>query len=371
MHRSRRVLGLGALMAAGALALTSCASTETPDAGGNSEAEVSEKVTEYGSALGDITPFCGDKETKVAFANGTDNAWSQLVFAELEDEASKCDNITEVRYVTAQDDQERAIGDMASLTAQGYNVIVTMPTFGESQLPSIREATGAGASVVPFVSNPGGTAGEDYVAYADFVRPLNHERQAQWVGEHFPDAKVVFLGGTPGAQSSLQSFTDIQAATEEFAPNITWVEDRVVDTDWDSAKKKQVMSALLATHGRIDVIFSDYGTTDMGAIDAYLEAGLEPPALVTVASGNGIGCMWEENNFPYFSIDGDTAVSRLALRLALADYQGIENNENPLFALPVSIDTFDDMNPKCDPALPFDASLYSTLDPDVVAEIFS
>ncbi|MFA7497782.1 MAG: hypothetical protein WCY76_03660, partial [Leucobacter sp.] len=169
----------------------------------------------------------------------------------------------------------------------------------------------------------------------------------------------------------LQSFTDIQAATEEFAPNITWVEDRVVDTDWDSAKKKQVMSALLATHGRIDVIFSDYGTTDMGAIDAYLEAGLEPPALVTVASGNGIGCMWEENNFPYFSIDGDTAVSRLALRLALADYQGIENNENPLFALPVSIDTFDDMNPKCDPALPFDASLYSTLDPDVVAEIFS
>lgn len=359
---------IGAVMMAGALALTACASTTTaPQTDGAGEGGEDRPL---GSALGDITPFCGEEPTKVAFANGTDNAWSQLVLAELEDEASRCENITEVRYVTAQDVQERAISDMTSLVAQGYNVIITMPTFGASQLPSIRSATDGGVSVVPVISNPGGTAGQDFVAFVDASKEDYSAQQAKWINEHFPDASLVFLGGTPGAQSSQEYFDLLKEALEDHAPGVTLVEDRVVDTDWDSAKKKQVMSALLATHGRIDVVVSDYGTTDMGALDAYVDAGMELPALVTGASGNGIGCVWHETEFPYFSLDGDTAVSRLALRLGMADFQGIENDENPLFGMTAYVDTFAGEEPLCDPDLPFDASLYSSLDPSVVAEIF-
>src|SRR3954471_9468254 len=53
--------------------------------------------------LKDIKEFCGTKKIRVALSDGYgENSWRKITRAEFEDEASKCPNITEVRYTNGQ-----------------------------------------------------------------------------------------------------------------------------------------------------------------------------------------------------------------------------------------------------------------------------
>ena len=53
----------------------------------------------------DIGPLCGDEPLRVALVDGYGgNSWRKTAFAEIEDEASKCDNIVEVTYAEAGGD---------------------------------------------------------------------------------------------------------------------------------------------------------------------------------------------------------------------------------------------------------------------------
>lgn len=359
MLRTRKSLTIGAsVLAVAGLVLTGCASTETGTAN-DAAAENQTGTAEYGE--GDITQFCPETDSKVAYAKGSNNTWTKIVLAELEDEASKCDTITEVVFADAQNDQQKSISDLNSLVAQGVAAIVVQPEFGAAQIPSIAAANAAGVGTVPLISDPGGQAGVDYPVMVGHDFDYIGETQAAWLNEVLDgEGTVVFLGGIPGAASSKSFFDGFSKALEQY-PGLTLVVDGVVDTNWDPGEKKRVMSALLAQHGRVDAVVSDYVTTDTGVIEAYLEAGLDLPALAGNASANVNGCQWEEHNFDFLSLDGTTSVGRIALRHALAATQGLENPEPSKVQIPVFIDTVKGKNPKCEPELPADADLSADL----------
>lgn len=344
------------VLAAAGLLLSGCASTESTN---ESAAQNQVGTTEYGE--GDITQFCPENDSKVAYAKGSNNTWTKIVLAELEDEASKCDTITEVVFADAQNDQQKSISDLNSLVAQGVAAIVVQPEFGAAQIPSIAAANAAGVGTVPLISDPGGQVGTDYPAMVGYDFDYFGETQVSWINDVLGgEGKVVFLGGIPGAASSQSFYAGVAKAMENY-PGLEFAVEGVVDTNWDPGEKKRVMSALLAQHGRIDAVISDYTTTDTGVIEAYLEAGLELPALVGNASANINGCQWEEHKFDFMTLDGSTSVGRIALRQALAATLGIENPEPTTIKLPVFIDTANGKNPRCEPDLPADADLSANL----------
>jgi ribose transport system substrate-binding protein len=154
-----------AAVAAIAVTLSACASTTAPSGGATAERDTSGARAVSGTA-GDITQFCPQEPTKVAYAKGSSNAWTKIALAELQDEARKCPTITDVLFTDAQGDQQKAISDVNALVAQGVQAIVIQPEFGAAQLPSMRAAVAAGVAVVPLISDPGGAQGTDYQDFA-------------------------------------------------------------------------------------------------------------------------------------------------------------------------------------------------------------
>ncbi|MGP3534026.1 substrate-binding domain-containing protein [Microbacterium sp. RD1] len=366
MQSPRRLMAVAAFAAAVTLLLSGCADTTAVSPDASDDTVSREGTEEFGT--GDITEFCPEEPTKVAYAKGSNNTWTRITLAEIEDEAAKCDTITEVIFADAQNDQQKAVSDINSLVAQGVGAIVVQPEFGAAQIPSIAAANAAGVGTVPLVSDPGGDVPGDYPDFVfndyDYVGQV----QADWLNKVVGKGKVAFLGGIPGAASSISFMDGLKKGLEKY-PDLELISDTPIDTNWDAGQKKRVVAGLLAQHGRIDAIVSDYTLTDTGVIDAYKEAGVELPALVGNASGNINGCQWVEENFPFLTLDGTTGLGRIALRKALAASQGKESDEPSVARIPVFIDTEAGKNPVCEPDLPADADLSSALTVDQLKEL--
>ena len=93
----------------------------------------------------DMAKYCGDKPFTLGVIDGFgENAWRVERRALLEQEAAKCPNLEEVKYFTAQLDPQRYHSTLNSWTAQGVDVIVTFPDFGQASVPQFRRARTAG-----------------------------------------------------------------------------------------------------------------------------------------------------------------------------------------------------------------------------------
>src|SRR5882672_1677939 len=70
----------------------------------------------------DISTMCGSKPMVVALADGYGgDTWRRITFAEFQDEAKKCPNVTKVLYTDAGGDQQKSNSDINGLVAQGVN----------------------------------------------------------------------------------------------------------------------------------------------------------------------------------------------------------------------------------------------------------
>src|SRR2546422_239479 len=108
----------------------------------------------------DITTMCGTKPMKIALIDGFGgDTWRKITHAEFLDEASKCANITDVKYSDAGGDQQKYNGDINSFVAQGVDIIVAFTDFGDAALPAYRKAFKEGVTIAPYFSHISGTAG--------------------------------------------------------------------------------------------------------------------------------------------------------------------------------------------------------------------
>src|SRR3990170_3556785 len=112
-----------------ALVATACGGDEAGETGSTGPATGS--ATGAGEVVaGDITTMCGTKPMKVGVFDGFGgNSWRKITLAEIEDEASKCPNITEVIYTDGQGDQQKTISNINGLVAQGVNVLIGFSFF--------------------------------------------------------------------------------------------------------------------------------------------------------------------------------------------------------------------------------------------------
>lgn len=327
----------------------------------------------------EMAAFCGDKPIKVALADGYGaNSWRKITRAEFEAEAKKCPNITEIRYTDAQGNVQKAISDIQGLAAQQFDVILVFPDGGEAVIRALRQATAAGAVVIPYMvgANFPGERGVDYEMVVTESVEDNGRTKAEWIAEHLGGkGNVIVLGGTPGNPTSA---AEAVGWNEVFAkyPDITVLEGPVT-TNWDPAETQRVMSGLLAKYPEIDAVYADYGLGSMGALRAFVAAG-RPIPLWAAQDANELGCFWNENkaanpDFQMGNVSGRNWIVRLALRKAVAKTQGISNTEPSIIKLPLVEDSFSSdeaLIPPCDPSLPPDALLSSGLSTEELKALF-
>lgn len=378
-----RGLAISASVVAGLLALSACASTESDSSGGVDKVYSDTARTGDVSQLRDMKEFCGDKPLKVALADGTgDNAFRKTARAEFEDEAAKCSNLTLLPYADAQNNPQKAISDIKGLVAKGADAIVVFPDAGEALLPTLREATKAGVAVVPWTANPGGKPGTDYTTFVGHNTVNDGKTWTKWTCEHLGDkgGNVLFLGGTPGNTQSITELTGIEAELKDNAAcaNVKLLNSpgKPIDTNWNPAQTQKVVSGLLTKYPKIDAVITDSGDASLGGIRAFKSAKRELP-LWTANDLNGFACAYEQESakqdtFNVMTVSSRTWIIRLALRKAVADKQGIKNDEPEIINIPIYEDSFDESKqPKCDPALPSSAISSAELSSDQLKKLFN
>jgi ribose transport system substrate-binding protein len=316
----------------------------------------------------DITKVCGTKDIVVGLADGFGgNGWRKITRAEVEDEAKKCPTIKKVLYTDGQGNPQKAISDVDGLVAQGANVIITLADSGPALLPALRRATKAGVKVVPYIADPGGTPGVDYVDYVSENNANNGVVWATWMVKALKGkGNIVFLGGTPGNPVSKAEAEGIKHVVARN-PGIKLLAGPV-DTNWDPAQTQKVMAGLLTKYHKIDGVISDYGGGSIGAIRAFVGANRR---LVPWATNdqNGFACQWMRNKgaspaFQIATVSSRTWMSRLALRKAVAAAQGVADPEPSRINLPLVEDSLGAAAPKCESGLSSDAILSTELAPN-------
>lgn len=316
----------------------------------------------------DISTLCGDKPIRIALSVGSVGAHRQIKRAELENEAAKCPNITEVGYANAGGNPEKELANIRSLGAQGYDIILIEPDSGAAAIPAMRDAMRAGSVVIPVevgIDFPG-RAGKDYTRV---VTP-NQEQMAATYAQFIVDSlggkgDVIVWGGVPGAP---QTAAQVPGWTKVFAdnPGINILEGPVI-SNWDPAKYQEVMTALLAKYPNIDGMYADYGSGILGALRAFEAAG-RPMVPVTGLDASGAQCFFlkHKDANPDFEIGFSSSwtwIDRLALRHGLAALNGIESNEPNVVNVTLLTDSTSNdpkLTPNCDPDLPPDVSLASS-----------
>jgi ribose transport system substrate-binding protein len=344
----RLLAALAALIAVG-LVVTACGSSSSSSSseGSAPETETESEGESSGGETGDIgtldvgklnfemSKYCGTKPTKVGLIDGYGSiTWRVQVRALNEKVAKECPNVTEVKYYSAEGDPEKFNSTLSSWPAQGVNVILANPDFGQASVPAFRAAQQAGATVVTSTNLPG-TATIPTDVTAAYLQ--NNENGAKEFVEFLDKAtkgtaKVVEIGGAAGTTIDAQIVEGMEKAIEETGADVEMIESEPVASNWEPGKTQQVTASLLSKYPDLNGIVMTYIATVPSVIRAFEAAGKPLPTIAGESSSMEVVCevaKWKKSDpgFNLFSIDATGNQPPLALARGMAAYQGIEAPE--------------------------------------------
>jgi ribose transport system substrate-binding protein len=313
----------------------------------------------------------GHGDLTVALADGFgENVWRQVTKMEFILQALTYPNIKKIIYTSGRNDPTKSISDLRSLIAQKVNVIVVFADASTALLPSIKEATQAGITVVLHNGTyVGGEPGKDYLATVaenlcnlgtGFVDAVADNSGKNPIG-------IVELGGTPGngLSAAWQKCSD-----DEIAKHANMKLLGKADTNWTQEGAFQAMSSFLAQNDSVDGVVYEYADGFRGGLRAFQEAGKAPDVVVALRTDEqGLFCDWEKLNDPNFKIffaAGMNFQSGIALNAAMMKLAGQD--------VPTVVDVPFRMRQvtkgMCNPNLPEDASVSTLVDNDMLTTMF-
>ena len=159
---------------------------------------------------------------------------------------------------------------------------------------------------------------------ADFVQ--SGTDWAEWTLENFPDgAKILFLSG-PAGQHSQGEDESAGAKALLTDPKYEFIGETAVlkSRNWGPpALTQQVLTAAIAKYPEIDIIYSDFGPSLVGALPEFTKSGRPISCGSQQSDGNLLGCFWQEqqdagNGFEMMSVATGNDNVRLAVQTAIA-----------------------------------------------------
>jgi len=314
----------------------------------------------------------GHGDLTVALADGFgENVWRQVTKMEFIMEALTYPEIKKIIYTSGRADPTKSISDLRSLIAQKVDIIVVFADASTALLPTIKEATEAGITVVLHNGTyVGGEPGKDFLATVseNLCNLGNGMIDAVKQNAGKDEIGVVELGGTPG--NGLSAAWQ-KCADEEMAKLGGMTLLGKADTNWTQEGAFQAMSGFLAQNDNVDGVIYEYADGFRGGLRAWQEAGKEPNVVVALRTDEqGLFCDWEKANDPDFKIffaSGHNFQSGVALTAAMMKRAGQD--------VPVVVDipfSFRQVaKGMCNPDLPQDASVSTRVDGDMLKAMFA
>jgi ribose transport system substrate-binding protein len=306
-------------------------------------------------------------ELKVGLADGFGGNIARQIFKmEFILQALTYPEIGEIAYTDANLDTQKAISDVRSFAARGFDIIISYPDAGEALVPAYRAAMEQGALVVTWSGTAVGEPGTDYLTYSGPDWCAVGRAWGTKFGEELPDGgQIGILLGAPGNTIDGQQ----EECMLETLPDNIEIVARQGDA-WSRESYLEATSAILAEYPDIDGIVGSYGDAFVGAMRAFEAAGIPMDGLVTMHQGddNPFLCAWKEAGGVMRSFTGVSLLmeGRTGLTAAMMSRQGYDAPTEIIFGVQLKPVTME----SCRTDMPPDGSSSSLVSPELQSRMF-
>lgn len=315
------------------------------------------------------TPAPDQKAYTIGFCNyAMSNSWQVQMVAEYNYKAQALKDqgiLKDFYYTDANGDVSKQIADFKDLMTKGCDAIIITAINPDALSPVCEEAADKGIVVVAFDS----CVTTDKVA----GKVVSDDKAFGRVGAQFivdqlgGKGDIAVLNGIAGSSCSDGRYAGAKEVFDQY-PDIKIVSE--TNADWDYAKGKVAVEALISSNQKVDAIWSQGGAMTQAAVEAYNEANL-PLVPMSGEGSNGFLKTWQDNKdkgFKSICPWYPTFISTTAMDQALKVLNGEQIEK--LMVMPTESITEDQIAQYYNPDLPDSYWVITNLNADQVKEIF-
>jgi ABC-type sugar transport system substrate-binding protein len=224
-----------------------------------------------------------------------ENVYRQMSKMEFILQALTYPQIGEIIYSSAHVDFNKAFADWKAAIAQGVDVIVTYPDFGDAMIPVMKEATDAGIPVATYAWGYVSDPGKNYLTVVGEDTCVTGKTYAYIMNNRVKSGKIALLGGFAGNPLS-EGWQKCEVPALRSSIDVVAKEP----TNWDPSKVQQVVAGILAKNPDIKGWSYEYGLgMGTGGYAAYKAAGKPFEGVLTFRTDDvGMGCLFNKLNDP-------------------------------------------------------------------------
>jgi ribose transport system substrate-binding protein len=272
-------------------------------------------ASEVAAGMTDTSLFKKDPPWVVGRAGSGDvNAWMVMFSLHfrygIEDKYK--DKFKEYHVTAADFDVQKQINDVEDLLAKDLDLLFLDPTSEAALVGSVEMAMDKG---VPVVLASTKVLTENYVTWVTTDNQRIGFLGADWLGKRLGGkGKVILLMGAPGtsyaedwlrgSRQALAQYPDIEEAGMAYAY-------------WSPTEAKTVVENFIQANPQIDGIVPGGGLMGIGAVDAFVDAGLPIPPLGGTDDNNAWLRKAQETGCEYFAVSGGADMALTCVDLAV------------------------------------------------------
>jgi ABC-type sugar transport system substrate-binding protein len=251
-----------------------------------------------------------------------ENVYRQMSKMEFILQALTYPEVGEIIYSSAHVDFNKAFADWKAAIAQGVDLIVTYPDFGDAMIPVMKQATDAGIPVATYAWGYVSDPGKNYLTVVGEDTCALGKTYAYVMNNQVKSGDIAFLGGFAGNPLS-EGWQKCEEPALKSSIDVVAKEP----TDWDPSKVQQVVAGILAKHPNIKGWSYEYGLgMGQGGYAAYKAAGKPFNGVLTFRTDDvGMGCLFNQLKNPnlqmYYYTSGNTQI-RVAFTAAMMKLKG-------------------------------------------------
>ena len=264
----------------------------------------------------------GGKLTVAYIEQFGENVYRQMSKMEFILQALTYKEVGRIIYSSAHVDFNKAFADWKAAIAQGVDVIVTYPDFGDAMIPVMKEATDAGIPVATYAWGYVSDPGKNYLTVVGEDTCALGKTYAYVMNNQVKSGDIAFLGGFPGNPLS-EGWQKCEEPALRSSIDVVAKEP----TNWDPSKVQQVVAGILAKYPDIKGWSYEYGLgMGQGGYAAYKAAGKPFNGVLTFRTDDvGMGCLFNQLKNPrlqmYYYTSGNTQI-RVAFTAAMMKLKG-------------------------------------------------
>jgi ribose transport system substrate-binding protein len=264
----------------------------------------------------------GGKLTVAYLEQFGENVYRQMSKMEFILQALTYPQVGKIIYSSAHVDFNKAFADWKAAIAQGVDLIVTYPDFGDAMIPVMKEATDAGIPVATYAWGYVSDPGKNYLTVVGEDTCALGKTYAYVMNNQVKSGDIAFLGGFPGNPLS-EGWQKCEDPALRSSIDVVAKEP----TNWDPSKVQQVVAGILAKNPDIKGWSYEYGLgMAQGGYAAYKAAGIPFNTTLTLRTDDvGMGCLFNQLKNPklqmYYYTSGNTQI-RVAFTAAMMKLKG-------------------------------------------------